>query len=246
MSHLGGHAMPMHDWTRLDYGIYHAFHMYWIGSINRAVNKLLPKHCYAMPEQQADSVIPDVLALHTLGGDFATPLDESSGGGVAVAVEDFVVTMRPITKHRRIVIHHKSNDRVVSIIEVVSHSNKATIRKQNEFCLKCQQIIQSGVHLLYIDPFPPPPRGKYSFHNVLWPRLGGKRHDLGSPPPLSTGSYEACERTRCYVNPFRVGEPIPTMPVFIEIGRSIALPIEETYLVAYEDVLPMHRKILEA
>ena len=35
------------------------------------------------------------------------------------------------------------------------------------------------------------------------------------------------------------------MPVFMEIGASFALPIEATYLAAYEDVLPMHREILE-
>ena len=135
----------------------------------------------------------------------------------------------------------------MSIIEVVSWRNKASIRKQNEFCMKLEGIINSGIHVLYIDPFPPPPRGTRCLHDVLWPRLGGRRrHDFGTPPPLSTGSYQSRERTRCYVTPFRVGQAIPTMPVFIEIGVSFALPIEDTYLAAYEDVLPMHRKILEA
>ena len=28
--------MPMHDWTRVDAGIYHAFHHEWISEIHRA------------------------------------------------------------------------------------------------------------------------------------------------------------------------------------------------------------------
>ena len=241
--------MPMHDWKRLDDGIYHDFHTScWIPNIRRTVNKLLPKDYYALSEQPTGSVVPDVLALHSYGGDVAELDDDDSDfGGGAVAVCDIVTTKKPKVKPRRIVIHHKSDDRVVSIIEVVSWRNKASIRKQNEFCMKLEGIINSGIHVLYIDPFPPPPRGTRCLHDVLWPRLGGRRrYDFGTPPPLSTGSYQSRERTRCYVTPFRVGQAIPTMPVFIEIGVSFALPIEDTYLAAYEDVLPMHRVILEA
>ena len=35
--------MPIHDWTRVDAGIYHHFHHEWISSINHALNRgLLP------------------------------------------------------------------------------------------------------------------------------------------------------------------------------------------------------------
>ncbi len=31
--------MPMHDWTRVDAGIYHDFHHEWISEIKRALNR---------------------------------------------------------------------------------------------------------------------------------------------------------------------------------------------------------------
>jgi len=55
--------MPMHDWTRVDAGIYHAFHHEWISEIHRAVMKRLPEDYYSLPEQQAAGFGPDVLTL---------------------------------------------------------------------------------------------------------------------------------------------------------------------------------------
>jgi hypothetical protein len=47
-------AMPIHDWTRVEAGIFHAFHHFWITEIARALNRgLLPADYYALPEQFA-------------------------------------------------------------------------------------------------------------------------------------------------------------------------------------------------
>ena len=62
--------MPMHDWTRVDAGIYHAFHHEWISEISRALNRgLLPNDLYALPEQQAAGFGPDVLTLQDPAAD---------------------------------------------------------------------------------------------------------------------------------------------------------------------------------
>jgi hypothetical protein len=55
--------MPIYDWTRVDAGIYHAFHHSWIEEIHRAVLKRLPPDYYSLPEQVAGGFGPDVLAL---------------------------------------------------------------------------------------------------------------------------------------------------------------------------------------
>ena len=31
--------MPIHDWTRVDAGIFHAFHLSWIAEIARVLNR---------------------------------------------------------------------------------------------------------------------------------------------------------------------------------------------------------------
>jgi hypothetical protein len=50
--------MPIHDWTRVEAGIFHAFQYDWITDIARALNRgLLPQDYYALPEQIAEAVI---------------------------------------------------------------------------------------------------------------------------------------------------------------------------------------------
>ena len=56
--------MPIHDRTRVDAGIFHAFHSGWVEELSRALNRgLLPATYYALPEQVAGGVGPDVLTL---------------------------------------------------------------------------------------------------------------------------------------------------------------------------------------
>src|SRR5205807_524185 len=56
--------MPVHDWTRVDAGTFHAFHTVWISEIMKALNAgLLPKGYYALAEQVATRMQTDVLTL---------------------------------------------------------------------------------------------------------------------------------------------------------------------------------------
>ncbi len=57
--------MPVHDWTRVDAGIFHAFHFGWLTHLSEALNGgLLPEGFYALAEQHAGRTIPDILTLH--------------------------------------------------------------------------------------------------------------------------------------------------------------------------------------
>jgi hypothetical protein len=85
--------MPIHDWTRVGQGIFHAFHCAWIAEIQKTLNGgVLPAGYYALAEQISGGIVPDVLALEV-----APPGQEGAGtredhiaggdaGGVAVAI----------------------------------------------------------------------------------------------------------------------------------------------------------------
>jgi hypothetical protein len=56
--------MPVHDWTRVEAGIFHHFHNEWMPAICNTLNDgLLPEGFYALIEQHAGSYIADVLTL---------------------------------------------------------------------------------------------------------------------------------------------------------------------------------------
>src|SRR5262245_40262673 len=119
--------MPMHDWTRVEAGIYHDFHHEWISETKRALNRgLLPPDYYAMAEQQAAGFGPDVLTL------------QDTAGGTASGATSTLTRVRPKTTHyaetpaefhRRkkssIAVRHVSGDRIVAMIEIVSPGNKS-------------------------------------------------------------------------------------------------------------------------
>src|SRR5207237_8601594 len=57
--------MPIHDWTRVDAGLFHDFHQDWTIELRRALKAgLLPPGDVALADQQIGGPIPDVLTLH--------------------------------------------------------------------------------------------------------------------------------------------------------------------------------------
>jgi Protein of unknown function (DUF4058) len=57
--------MPIHDWTRLDAGLFHDFHQDWTIELRRSLNAgPLPPGYAALVDQQHDDPIPDDLALY--------------------------------------------------------------------------------------------------------------------------------------------------------------------------------------
>src|ERR1043166_5496730 len=87
--------MPVHDWTHVDAGIFHAFHHDWITEIARALNRgLLPAAYYALSEQLAGGLGPDVLTLRRLGSIGPTSIGTPPEGGIALAVAPPQVRIR--------------------------------------------------------------------------------------------------------------------------------------------------------
>ena len=57
--------MPIHDWTRVDAGLFHNFHQRWISALCDAFNTGgLPRNYFALAEQSISGPLPDVLTLY--------------------------------------------------------------------------------------------------------------------------------------------------------------------------------------
>src|SRR5450432_2471602 len=83
--------MPIHDWTTVDAGIFHAFHHDWITEVSRALNRgLLPPEYYALPEQIAGNFGPDVLTLNVT----PAPTETWPSGGIALETAPPKVDLR--------------------------------------------------------------------------------------------------------------------------------------------------------
>jgi hypothetical protein len=247
--------MPMHDWTRVEAGIFHAFHHEWISEISRALNRgLLPETYYALPEQVAAGFGPDVLTLQ--GGAAKEPDRSGDGttGGTTAALRN-----RPQTRftaqteaefYRRkkssVVVRHASGDRIVAIVEIVSPGNKSSRHALQAFVDKACELLEHRIHLLIIDPFPSGPRDPNGVHGAIWEQVQDGPFPVSPDQPLTLVAYECDLTTRAYIELVAVGQPLPDMPLFLEPDGCVMVPLEATYEAAFAVMPRRWRSVLES
>jgi Protein of unknown function (DUF4058) len=207
--------MPVHNWTRVEAGIFHDFHHDWITEIKRALNRgLLPPYYYALAEQIAGGFGPDVLPLKH-------PVHGSS-----------------------VVIRHTSRHHVVALIEIVSPGNKNNRHGIRSFVQKAHEALRAGIHLVIADVLPPGPRDPQGFHPLIWEEIGDDDFTLTEDKPLTLASYIGGPIPEAFINTTAVGSPLPEMPLFLTPDVYVPLPLDATYQAAFDGVPGFWRDVL--
>lgn len=247
--------MPIHDWTRVDAGIFHDFHHAWIEELKRTLNAgVLPPDYYALAEQHAAGFGPDVLTLQsdapTTGEDEAAAEDAGTRGGVLLAPPPLAVTAETELdfyrrKQSRVTVRHVTGDRVVAMIEVVSPGNKASSRMLRSFVEKVAELLDNGVHLLILDLLPPGRRDPHGIHGAIWEEVAGQEYELRGNRRLTFAAYEAALTVRAFVVHAAIGEPVPEMPLFLQPGGQVPVPLEAAYQSAWNAVPRRWQRVLQ-
>jgi hypothetical protein len=232
-----GTAMPVHDWTRVDAGLFHAFHQFWITTLCSDLNaRVLPPRYFALPEQEIKGPIPDVLTLHLPPGG---ELTGNGTVGVAVATAPPRTRVKRQTeedlyagKTSRITVRHRHGD-VVAVIEIISPGNKGSQAEFRAIVEKSADLIRQHVHVLIIDLFPPGKRDPHGIHKAIWDEFREEDFDLPPEKPLILASYSAGQLKTAYVEPIGVGDPLPDMPLFLLPEIYVPAPLEATYQTAW-------------
>jgi hypothetical protein len=240
--------MPIHDWTRVDAGLFHSFHQDWIGVLARALNAgVLPRDYFALREQWARGPIPDVLALKLAEG-----ADESNGPSAGLAVATVPPRTRVVRqaedriyvrKADRLVVRHP-HGRIVAVVEIVSPGNKASRNELRAFVEKTADLIAQGVNLLVIDLFPPSKRDPQGIHKLIWDEFIDEDFELPPDQQLTLAAYDAGPLAAAYVETVAVGDSLPDMPLFLKPDFYVPVPLEATYRTTWEDFFPAPMKRL--
>jgi hypothetical protein len=246
--------MPVHDWTRVEAGIFHDFHTVWTGALRNALNEgVLPEGYYALAEQHAGRAITDVLTLH------ASPEPQDPAwlppdtGGVAVADAPPRVrckqTVEPaaLARRRSLAVRHVSGHRLVALVEIVSPANKDRARHVEDLAAKAVAALDRGVHVLLVDLFPPGRHDPWGMHGVIRQRLeqSDEPYDLPPDAPLTAASYVAGPRVDIYLEHLAVGAALAAMPLFLRPDRYVYAPLEPTYEIAWRGMPAFWREVLE-
>jgi hypothetical protein len=244
--------MPVHEWTRVDAGIFHAFHHEWITEIGRALNRgLLPPDYYALPEQQAAGFGPDILTLHAPGSRSLEMEKSPNDGPTALQVATPRARFRAETateffrrKKSTIVVRHVSGDRMVAIVEILSPGTKSGQHAFKALLDKACEFLEYKIHLLIVDLFPPTKRDPHGFHSALWGEIADEEFIPPPDKPLTLAAYESGPTVKAFIEPLAVGDPLPDMPLFLEPGAHILMPLEATYCAAFASVPLRWQRVL--
>jgi hypothetical protein len=209
--------MPVHDWTRVDDGTFHAFHSAWNTHLMGALNSgLLPPEYYALAEQVASRRQTDVL------------------------------TLQPSSPRREVVVRHVTGHRVVAVIEIVSPANKDRRANVRELAEKVAGLLEANVQVLLIDLLPPGPHDPQGMHAAVWSLFDPAGYTPPAAEPLTLACYRwDGGEPEVFLEPVGLGRPLIDMPLFLCRDRYVNVPLERTYQEAYRGVPAFWRRVLE-
>lgn len=248
--------MPLHDWTRVDAGLFHDFHQGWAVRIRDALNDGgLPSDYLALVEQHIRGPIPDVLTVRL------PPRKRPPVGGVATipvpapaarSVRRIPAPLVYARKANRVSVRHRHGE-VVAVIEIVSPGNKATANECKTFVTKAADLLAGGVSLLVVDVFPPGKHDPDRLHEAIWAEVCGDEEDeeveaAGEFPPAEPATVVAFDATAgvvMYAEAAAVGGPLPDLPVFLRPGLHVPVPLDATYRATWDHFPAALRELLE-
>jgi hypothetical protein len=219
-----------------------SFHGAWAAAMARLLNQgVLPAGYYAVPFVDRDSPVEiDVAALReseatvSEGGELAPQMWSPPAPGLAVAVE------LPASDAVEVQVFTDDGDpRLMAAIELVSPRNKDRPQARQAFAVKCVGYLQQGSSVVVVDTVT---TRRADLTTAILSLLGIEAGTLPTPTTLSAVSYQAVGREeetqqlQLWPAPLALGQPLPTLPLWIATDFSVPLDLEASYQVTCTDL----------
>jgi hypothetical protein len=218
-----------------------SFHGAWAAAMARLLNQdVLPPGYYAVPLMDRDGPVEiDVAALR----DNASPLPTAGATilhtwtppapGLAVAVE------LPAGDAVEVQVFADDGDpRLTAAVELVSPRNKDRPQARQAFAVKCVGYLQQGSGVVVVDTV----TTRRADLNAAILSLLGVDAGVVTSAGLSATSYRAVDREEemqqllLWPAPLALGQPLPTLPLWIESDFSVPLDLEASYQATCADL----------
>lgn len=129
---------------------------------------------------------------------------------------------------------------LVAAIEIVSPANKDRPEKRNSFVAKCAALLRQGVSVCVVDLVTV---RQFNLYTELMTFLGHGREDPMSANPPATyaascrwGPRGEKSRLETWSRVMAVGQPLPSLPLWLRADLAVTLDLEATYEQACYDL----------
>ena len=165
---------------------------------------------------------------------------EDGNGGVAVATQVMpppsltLVTSLPDQEEYEVRIYDDRRGRtLVAAIEIVSPANKDRPDRRAAFVAKTAALLQKGVCVSIVDLVSVK---QFNLYADLLQLIGRTDPALGAEPPhVYAVTLRGRKRIRkrplleCWFYPLQLGQPMPALPIWLDVDRGLMLDLEPTY-----------------
>ena len=241
--------MPLRDHFRPPLDLitsWEGFYGGWPAVIVQQLRRQLPAGYVAEPRVHSGSQVEnDVAAFEN---DEASPLSgmTEGNGGVqtavwapsqpSVAVE---TTLPDFDEYEVRIFDARRGRHLVAAIEIVSPSNKDRPENRNVFVAKCAALLQKGVAVSVVDLVTVK---RFNLYLELLAVIGHTDPTFGDEPPhLYAASCRWTRREKrtlleAWSHGLTLGEPLPTLPLWLSKHLVIPLNLEQSYQQACSDL----------
>lgn len=216
------------------------FHGQWPAVIIQHLNKKLPTRYMAAPRVHLGVFVEiDVATFDTEEASGQAAETGQGNGGVATAVWapaqpslTVETELLDLAEYEVRVYDTRHGRRLVAAVEIVSPANKDRPEHRRLFVAKCAALLQQRVAVSIVDLVAV---RNFNLYADLLELLGQSDPSLGSePPPLyavscrwrSTDSKPLLES---WHYPLTLGQPLPTLPLWLSASLAVPLELEASY-----------------
>jgi hypothetical protein len=208
--------MPLRDHFRSpldDVASWEELHGQWPASIVQQLRHKLPTGYVAGPKVHSGAQIEIDVAVETTLPDY----------------DEYEVRIYDARRGRHL----------VAAIEFVSPTNKDRPEHRNAFVGKCAALLQKGVAVSIVDLVT---IRQFNLYAELLAFLGHRDPTLSTPPPhlyaTSTRCVKKEKRTllEAWSHVLTLGQPLPTLPLWLTADLVIPLDLEQSYEQACHDL----------
>ncbi len=215
------------------------FHAFWPSEIVRQLRPLLPVGVRAEPGVHAGrQAEDDVLGFVTENWGAGAFDDLTTGGGTATMVETEPTLVIETEIDDADAFEVKVYDtnrarRLVAVIELISPGNKDRPDNRQTFVTKCAAYLQAGVSVCMVDLVTTRQFNLYAellrFLGQPVPEVAGRPDELYAVELRPELRRKKRLRMQAWAHALRIGQPLPTLPLWLGDDQAILLDLEIGY-----------------